>query len=404
MNFNYQQPFYGDYCSNHIEIGDAYFPGLQYMVEVGRMVAEKYWGCRGTYIAVSGYPFKIDKDPFGTGPLSRLAYCTGWAMNQHWNRYLHTQDEDWLRDNGYPVIRDCALFYTDFLKKGDDGLYHAYPSVQGESQFTGRVEDYTDQPQVLSEARYCLESAVKAAEVLDADDELREQWQEIVDHLAPWIDLDALGLSEEDKRRYWLCTPAVRAPASNGEEKPSHLRRTMDSHQWRCSFNPLPWYWLTDLRCGAFVPERDLEDVKAQIYRWRTPGGHVRAMTASDHGFIGAYAESMGVIAPIQEMMLQSWDGVIRVFSAWHKAMNGRFSTLRAEGAFLVSGEFKDGRVQPITVLSEKGRQCRVQNPWDCSVRVISQDGHAIDHKIENGNVVCFDTQPGQRYEVAPVE
>jgi len=300
------------------------------------------------------------------------------------------------------VMRDCALFFTDFLKKGDDGRYHAFPSIEGESFFTGRVEDYTDRPQVLEEARYCLECAVRAAEVLDADADLRERWREIVDHLPSWVDLDAHGLSEQEQRRYWLCFPAVRGLPPKDGEQPDHLRRELDNHEWRASFNMLPWFWLRDIRCGAFAPGRDLEDVRAHIRRWRTPGGHLRSMTASDHGFIGAYGESMGVLAPIQEMMLQSWDGAIRLFAAWPAEMNGRFRTLRAEGAFLVSAAFRDGRVEPFGILSEKGRRCRVENPWDCSVRVDDESGEAIPHEVEDGDLVCFDTAPGARYEVRP--
>jgi len=402
MNFNYQQPFYGDYGANHLELGDAYFPGLDYMIDLGRKIAQDSFNCRGTFVTLSGYPFKIDQDPFGTGPLSRLVYPTGWAMNQYWSRYLHTQDEAWLRDVGYPVIRDCALFFTDFLQKGDDGFYHAFPSIEGESFFTGRVEDYTDQPQVLADARYCLESAVKAADVLDVEAELREQWQEIVDHLASWIDLDALGLSDEDQRRYWLCPPVVQRPAGRSDEPSEHLQQALDNHQWRASFNTLPWFWLMDLRSGAFCPERDLARVKDQIVRWRAPGGHLRSMTASDHGYIGAYGESMGVICPIQELMLQSWDGVIRLFPAWPKDRNGRFETLRAEGAFLVSAAWREGQVESLSILSERGKRCRVASPWPGGLEVVDSSGRPVGTTVESENIACFDTEPGGQYELRP--
>ena len=40
MDFNYQQPFYGDFGSNHLDIGDAYFPGIKHMVDIGRVTYE----------------------------------------------------------------------------------------------------------------------------------------------------------------------------------------------------------------------------------------------------------------------------------------------------------------------------------------------------------------------------
>lgn len=407
MNFNYQQPFYGDYGSNHVEIGDSYFPGLEHMIDIGRTIAQDYWNCRGTFIALSGYPFKVDEDPFGCGPLSRLAYCTGWAMNQYWSHFLHTWDLDWLREHGYGIIRDCALFYLDFLELRDDGQYHAFPSVQGESFFTGRVEDYTDQPQVIRNARYCLSAAVEASELLQIDAELRAEWQERIDKLINTDEISERGLSEAEKERYrhnvpaFVCIDHEDLRPQKGDV-PYELRLTMDSHMWRCSFNTLPWYWMIRLRNDIFDPETELDLVREHIRRWRMPSGHLRSMTASDHGYIGAYGESMGVIAPIQEMMLQSWDRSIRVFPAWPVGMNGKFRTLRAEGAFLVSGEFKDGRVMPIHIHSEKGRPCRVKSPWATPVRVIAQTGKAIESCMTEDGYVEFASEAGATYELAP--
>ena len=94
--------------------------------------------------------------------MGRMAYMTGWAANQYWWRFSYTLDTNWLRTVGYPVFRECALFYTDFMKKGEDGLYHVFPSNQGEDGFTGNPKDYTDRPQVMQHLRYCLRCAVRA--------------------------------------------------------------------------------------------------------------------------------------------------------------------------------------------------------------------------------------------------
>jgi len=406
-DFNYQQPFYGDYGANHVEIGDSYFPGFQHMIDIGRRIAKDSFGYRGCFVTMSGYPFPVEKDHFGTGPLSRTIYPTGWAMNHYWSRYLYTYDKDWLREVGYPVIRDCALFLTDFLELRDDGMYHAFPSCQGEKFFTGNEADFSDQPQVIRNIRYCLASAVKAAAELGVDENHQAEWNQRLSKLVP-TDEVLPDRSEAERRRHALNPPTflsidhenhLPTPGDLGHE----LRLTMDSHMWRASFNMLPWYWMTRLRTNAFLPDRDLDLIRAHIQRWRTPGGHLRSMSAGDHGFIGAYGESMGIIAPIQEMMLQSWDGSLRLFPAWPSDMKGSFKTLRAEGAFLVSGSFRDESVGPITVISEKGRPCRIESPWTCGVQVIGQDGKAHPFTMDQGRFICFNTEPSKRYEVAPV-
>lgn len=56
--------------------------------------------------------------------------------------------------------------------------------------------------------------------------------------------------------------------------------------------------------------------------------------------------------------------GVIRLFPAWPKERDASFVNIRCWGAFLVSGELKDGVVQKAKILSEKGSDCTVVNPW----------------------------------------
>ena len=77
-----------------MDLGDAYFPGLAYAIELGKVISEKYWDSpEGIFIPLSTYPFRMDKDPFGTGPMCRLAYCTGWVSNHYWSHQLRQLTE-----------------------------------------------------------------------------------------------------------------------------------------------------------------------------------------------------------------------------------------------------------------------------------------------------------------------
>ena len=81
----------------------------------------------------------------------------------------------------------------------------------------------------------------------------------------------------------------------------------------------------------------------------------------------------------INEMLLQSHEGVIRFFPVWPKEENARFGGLRAVGAFLVSAELKDGTIRGVTLHSEKGRACTVQNPWPGKQVQLVRNGNAAE-------------------------
>jgi hypothetical protein len=69
--------------------------------------------------------------------------------------------------------------------------------------------------------------------------------------------------------------------------------------------------------------------------------------------------------AAINEMLLQSYNMVIRVFPATPQDWSDvKFAKLRAEGAFLVSSEMEDGVVKYVLIESLSGGVCRLINPW----------------------------------------
>ncbi len=404
-NYNYQEPFWGDYTANHLELGDAYFAGVDFMLPIGRKIARDYYNCRGVFFQLTEYPILAADDPLGAVPMGRMAYMTGWMMHQYWWRYLYTMDEEWLRRSGYPVIRDCALFYTDFLKKGDDGLYHAFPSNQGEDGFSGDPKDYTDRPQIMQHARYCLRAAIRASEVLDTDANLRAEWRDRLDHCAyddgkPPVKLDGLARQchEANPPEFGFGRPYQPQPASH-DGKPWPPENSA-AHTWY--FGQYPLMVMRRLRGGEFVAARDLPVFRGLVERWRRPNGLMQGMAIANYGHAGAWTESLGVIGPLQEMMLQSWDGALRIFPAWPKDLDARFENLRAEGAFLVSASWSGGKVASLEIHSEKGVPCRMYVPWPKGMKVNDAAGHDVAVTSEPNGRLRFPTRPGTTYTLRP--
>ena len=112
----------------------------------------------------------------------------------------------------------------------------------------------------------------------------------------------------------------------------------------------------------------------------------------------GGVTETLGAIPScINEMLLQSYEGMIRVFPAWPVSRDASFEDLRTYGAFLVSSAKKNGEVQYIKITSEKGRTCIVENPWNGKKPTVTEDGKPITPKI-NGDLITFPTQLDKIY------
>lgn len=407
-NYNIQEPFWGDYTANHLELGDSYFDAIRFFLPIGRKIARDYYGCRGVFIQLSGYPIDAADDPLGVVPMGRMAYMTGWTVNQYWWRYRYTLDERWLRETGYPVIRDGALFYTDFLKRGEDRLYHAFPSNQGEDGFTGDPKGYTDRAQVIEHARYCLRIAILASETLALDEELRNQWRDRLTHCAPSEGRPEPNREGLEAECYAASPPefGVGRPYTPRPAAPLAKKATIaaDNYHRVWYFGQYPWHLMHQLRSGSFLPERHYPVFRELIQRWRHANGLVWGMSVADYGHCGVWTESLGVIAPLQEMMLQSWDGALRIFPAWPADVDARFENLRAEGALLVSARWSGGRVRGLTIRSERGAPCCLCNPWAEGVKIKDATNQGVEVTSLPRQRIRFRTRPGMVYALEPAK
>jgi len=86
--------------------------------------------------------------------------------------------------------------------------------------------------------------------------------------------------------------------------------------------------------------------------------------------------------AAVQEMLLQSHTGVVRVFPAIPEEWKDvAFTDLRARGGFLVSAERKGGKVVQVKIVSEKGGTLHFLSP---------DTGEVLEVNTKPGEVVSY--------------
>lgn len=90
-----------------------------------------------------------------------------------WNYYLVTKDRCWLKEVGYPILKETADFWVSRAFKNEDGTY-SIKNVVGADEFASNVDDnaFTN-----GSAQRCIENATKAAQVLGVSFNI--EWQEV---------------------------------------------------------------------------------------------------------------------------------------------------------------------------------------------------------------------------------
>ena len=95
----------------------------------------------------------------------------------------------------------------------------------------------------------------------------------------------------------------------------------------------------------------------------------------------------------VNEMLLTSWDGVLRIFPCWPLEKWARFRDLRAKGAFLVSASCRNGKIEHLSVKSERGNPVRMEAPWPETVVREADSGREIATE-RDGNLLLWETTP----------
>jgi hypothetical protein len=295
-----------------------------------------------------------------------------------WQRYQYTMDAAWLRDRAYPMIKGQAEFYRHFpnLRKGADGVYHILHVNSGESEWGSSDTAYE-----VGAMHLIFPLAVRAAEILGVDAELRPLWREIKDHLPPPP-----------------ARPYVASASGPGGVFGAFVYRGPGAIEPLGPEPALKKKFLGFTQLGSFIDAPGIGG--AQIFRNRLrlregPGAidaeHIAGLAN------GVHSSLLDSTPPDGEQ----GEPLLRVFPAWPKDWDADF-TLLARGAFTVSAGQAGGKVGPVTITSHAGQDCRLQNPWGEAPVRLMREGKAAE-KL-SGALLVFPTAAGEKLRVAPAD
>ena len=110
-------------------LSELHQPLLQFLHDTlrvtGAHTALTHYGARG-FVAhhntdIWGLSNPVGNHGRGTGSYAYWPLSAGWLCSHAFEHYLFTQDKDFLRETGYPIIRDAGRFFLDVLIENADG-------------------------------------------------------------------------------------------------------------------------------------------------------------------------------------------------------------------------------------------------------------------------------------------
>ena len=422
MNYNTQQVFWGVFSSNHVEQHLPYVDLVEMLMPMAARNARDQFGLPGAYFPHSAYPVPSQVNPYPVPPWGYEICETPWTVQSLWWHYLYTLDEEFLK-RVYPTLKAATEFLVAFVKKEGDGKYHIAPTVSPENW--GMTVDFRlnrDCIIDLALTEFVLDATVRAATILKRDTTERAQWTEVRKNLAPYPETSGpygkVWLDVTDAPAEWVYNvpvtlgpifPAEQVGLGRSEGLLEIARRTDRTIRLEGG-NDLVWLPLVRARLGVL----DLEWFKREVRycllpngvandRPRQIDGRYRDETNLDFMMLmGIWTENLSLPVVINECLMQSYTGVIRLFPNRKGLGKVRFRDLRAAGAFLVSAAWDGSQASDVRIRSEKGATVRLLQPWrGRKILVTAEGGSVVDSRVE-GEQLVFPTKAGSSYRVEP--
>lgn len=120
--------------SNLAECAESYNNYVKSLLPGWRLNTKNYLGCRGFIVAHYNDPENGYLTHFGASfPWMFWAGGQGWNLRPLYEYGMMMGDEQYLRNEVFPLYKEIGEFYEDFLELGEDGLYHICPSISPEN-------------------------------------------------------------------------------------------------------------------------------------------------------------------------------------------------------------------------------------------------------------------------------
>ena len=370
-NINIQMIYWPAEVAN---LSECYMPlsdFTQSIVEPGKLAAKEFFNTKGwtvnTMLNAYGYTSPGWDFPWGFFPGG-----AAWFAQHMWEHFAFTQNKIYLKNTAYPVMKEAAIFWMDYLS--DDGKGHlvsspSYSPEQGGIS-TGATMDHEIAWDILT-------NTIEAAKVLNIDADFAAQAQKIKDKILPlqigkWGQLQEWREDVDDSTNHhrhvshlFALHPGkqisiAKTPSEANAARISLNARGDDGTGWSLAWKVNFWARLHDGNRAHKLFKTVMRPVGDKSENMMDGGGSYSNLLCAHPPF--QLDGNMGSTAGVVEMLLQSQAGMIELLPALPDAWkSGEVKGLKARGNITVDMKWEEGKLVSVTLTAGSNQKQAVK-------------------------------------------
>lgn len=383
-NINIQMNYWPAEVANLSQEHQPLFDLIALVCERGKETARTMYGCRGS-VCHHNTDFYGDCAPQDAYMAASVWQTGGTWMALHiWEHYLFTLDKEFLKKY-YPVLREFALFFVDYLIDDGTGKLVTCPSVSPENRYI--CPDGFDTPVCAGPTmdnqiiRALFAACIDSARILGLDDPLTQEFQAVSAKL-PENKVGSKGQLLEWREEVPELTPgmghishlwgAYPGDEINWKDTPQLCKAVERSLDLRVDNGagengwPAAWYICQYAR---------LMDSEKAGHFIRQMLAHSATRSFLNSGMVFQIDGNLGGTAGIAEVLLQSHTGILQLLPALPAAWKqGSVKGLRARGGYTVDMDWDNGALTTASLSSTQDGTVEIYG----NTLAVEENGKAI--------------------------
>ena len=372
-DLNTQLSYWPAYASGHLDLAEGYLNHLERNNAAHRVYTRRFFGTSG--LDVPGVETLAGEPLGGWIQYAFSPTVSAWLAQHFYLQWRYSQDRKFLKNRAWPFLRDAAVHLEELTRPtAGKGAARSLPlssspEINDNSINAWFPDTWTNYDLAL--ARFVFEKTAELADVLKKPAEARK-WRKVLSEMPgyatePGGELKiAPGLEYRESHRHFSHLMAIHPLGLldwSREPDRDMIRRSLQrlDSVGSAGWTGYSFAWLACLRARAHdgAGARDALRIFAEAFvspnSFHLNGDQSGKGYSKNTGDPFTLEGNSAFAAGVQEMLLQSQNGGIRVFPAvpgdWK---NVSFNNLRAEGAMLASAVRRDGRLQELHLKAEK--------------------------------------------------